>query len=172
MDDNADVLNKEASTIIELALQNAQNYLLHKQITENDCTDYEIKNINWTACKDFTIELGKKQIEEYMSTWEMHPRWLYSLEFLQEKDLEFHRQYHYRVQWSIPTRRRPIPQATACVYFIISTSKIKPQTLPVEVYFLVESNQLQHRPGKTRFREKWLKDVIESKTLLQESIDF
>uniref|UniRef100_A0A8C7HX65 Si:dkeyp-81f3.4 n=1 Tax=Oncorhynchus kisutch TaxID=8019 RepID=A0A8C7HX65_ONCKI len=104
-------------------------------------TEYEFRNIEWITCKDFTIELGKVRIEEYIHTWEVHTSWLFSLVFLEETDHEFHKQYHYR--------------ATASVYFVIVISKIKPQTLPVEV------------PGETRFREKWLKDVIESKTLLQ-----
>ena len=29
-----------------------------------------------------------------------------------------------------------------------------------------------YRPGKSRFRERWLKDIIESKVLLMESINF
>ena len=28
------------------------------------------------------------------------------------------------------------------------------------------------RPGHSRFREKWLKDIIESKVILMEAIDF
>ncbi|XP_018602097.1 A-kinase anchor protein 14 [Scleropages formosus] len=133
---------------------------------------FEIHNIEWISCGGFTAELGKKQIKEYISTWEVGPSWLYSLKFLEEKDLEFRKQYHYRVQWSTPTPSVPIPRATACVYFVIEVSKIKPQNTPVEVYYLVESNQLQHRPGKIRFREKWLKDVIESKILLQDTVTF
>ncbi|MBN3297437.1 AKA14 protein, partial [Amia calva] len=110
-----------------------------------ETTDYQMNNIDWITCKDFTIERAMNQIEEYISTWELHSSWLHNLVFLQEKDLDFCTQYHYRVQWSIPTRRQPIPKATACVYFIIEISKIKPQTLPVEVCYLVESNQLLHR---------------------------
>ncbi|XP_035289571.1 A-kinase anchor protein 14 [Anguilla anguilla] len=131
-----------------------------------------MKNIEWTSCKEFTIDLGKEQIEKYINMWELDPSWLYSLVFLEEKDLEFHKQYHYRTLWSIPTPQTPIPKATACVYFVITVSKIKPQSLPVEVYYVVEACRLRHRPGKTSFREKWLKDIIESKTLLQETINF
>ncbi|KAL4648301.1 A-kinase anchor protein 14 [Arapaima gigas] len=133
---------------------------------------FQIRNIEWMSCGGFTVALGMAQIKEYISTWEVGPSWLYSLKFLEEKDLEFRKQYHYRVQWSTPTPGVPVPRATACVYFVIELSTIKPPSTPVEVYYLVESNQLQHRPGKSRFREKWLKDVIESKILLQDTVNF
>ncbi|XP_026866913.2 A-kinase anchor protein 14 [Electrophorus electricus] len=129
-------------------------------------------NIDWVSCKDFTVELGKEQIKEYMGTWEMHPSWLFSIRFIQETELEFQKQYHYKALWSIPTYRHPIPKNTASVYFVIRISKMKLQTLPVEVHYQVESNRTIHIPGKTRFREKWLKDVIASKALLQDSITF
>ncbi|NXG37417.1 AKA14 protein, partial [Dromaius novaehollandiae] len=133
-------------------------------------TEYVIKNIQWTTCKNFTVERGKQQIEEYISTWEFHESWLHWSEFLQEEELKYSKRYHYRVCWSVPTRRKPIPRATASVYFIIEISKIKPATLPVEVFFVLESSRLIHRPGQCRFREKWLKDIIENKITLMESL--
>ncbi|KAA0720946.1 hypothetical protein E1301_Tti002045 [Triplophysa tibetana] len=143
-----------------------------KSLNTSDC-DYEIKNIDWISCKDFTVEAGEQHIRQYMDTWDIkHPGWLYSVQFLQEQEQEFKKQYHYRVQWSIPTQTDPIPRATASVYFIIEISTIKPNTLPVEVHFLIESTRSRHIPGRTRFREKWLMDVLESKTLLMDTIDF
>ncbi|XP_067405806.1 A-kinase anchor protein 14 isoform X2 [Emydura macquarii macquarii] len=133
---------------------------------------YIIQNIQWTSGKDFTVERGQQQIEEYMSTWEFHESWLHWSDYLQEEELKYSKRYHYRVRWSIPTCRKPIPQATASIYFIIEISKIKPPTLPVEVFFILESNRLIHRPGQCRFREKWLKDIIESKMILMDSITF
>ncbi|XP_056665711.1 A-kinase anchor protein 14 isoform X1 [Monodelphis domestica] len=105
-------------------------------------------------------------------TWEFHESWLHWSDYLDKEDLEFSVRYHYRVRWSIPTSRKPIPRATACVYFLIEISKIKPTTLPVEVFYVLESNRYIHRPGKSRFREKWLKDIIESKIILMNSIGF
>ncbi|XP_016430121.1 A-kinase anchor protein 14 [Sinocyclocheilus rhinocerous] len=126
--------------------------------------EHKIKNIDWISCKDFTIEIGEQQIRRYMDTLEIQqPGWLYSLRFLQETELEFKTQYQYETKWSIPTRTAPIPRATASVYFIIEISKIRPNTLPVDVHFLVETNRSKHIPGQTRFREKWLMDIIESK---------
>ncbi|KAK7129961.1 hypothetical protein R3I93_019567 [Phoxinus phoxinus] len=135
--------------------------------------EHKIKNIDWISCKDFTIEIGEQQIRQYMDTWEIQqPGWLYSLKFLQETELEFKKQYQYGAKWSIPTRSTPIPTATASVYFIIEISKIKPDTLPVDVHFLVETNRFKHIPGQTRFREKWLMDVIESNRLFIDTVGF
>ncbi|XP_076578961.1 A-kinase anchor protein 14 [Chaetodon auriga] len=126
-------------------------------------------NIHWVASKDFTVEVGKKQIGAYIQTWEIQPRWRHSVDFLYSTEEEHHTFYHYRARFSTPSPREPI-QGTAGVYFTVGISKVKPQTLPVEVLFVVESGRLVHTPGRTRFREKWLVDVIESKTLLRRAL--
>ncbi|XP_077148564.1 A-kinase anchor protein 14 isoform X2 [Ranitomeya variabilis] len=169
-------LKAKACELVEAAMRNAQESLrsLHTAQGEESVTEQEhkVKNIPWISCQDFTVELGKKQIEEYVTTWEFHESWLYCTDFLREEETEFNTLFHYRMRWSIPTCRKPIPRATACVYFTIKISKIKPSTLPVEVFFVFESNRLVHRPGQTRFREKWLKDIIESKLIMMSSITF
>lgn len=161
-----------ANELVKNVIETAQSVVGCRPVEQDAISDYKMKNIDWVTCKDFTVDIGEKQIKEYISTWEIHSSWLFNLEFVQETELEYHKQYHYRAQWSIPTRRSPIPRGTACVYFVVEISKIKPQTLPVEVYFYVESNRLAHRPGQTRFREKWLKDVIDSKAFLQDTVNF
>ncbi|NXP74021.1 AKA14 protein, partial [Ramphastos sulfuratus] len=132
-------------------------------------SEYVIKNIQWTTGNNFTVERGLQQIEEVISAWEIHESWLHWSEFLQEEDLKDTKRYHYRVCWSMPTRRKPIPRATANVYFVIEISKIKPATSPVEVFFTLESRKLIHRPDQCRFREKWLKDIIENKIIFMET---
>ncbi|KAJ8276468.1 hypothetical protein COCON_G00082200 [Conger conger] len=173
--------NMKAYEIVKTTLDNVQDTLFHQDQEEKDKNlskqvlgpnKYEMKNIDWISCKEFTVDLGKEQIEKCINMWELDPSWLYSLTFLEEKELEFHKQYHYRALWSIPTAQTPIPKATASVYFVIEISKIKPQSMPVEVYYVVESCRLRHRPGKTSFRERWLKDIIENKTRLKETINF
>lgn len=59
-------------------------------------------------------------------TWDVHRSWLHWSEFLREEELKYSKRYHYRVCWSVPTRRKPIPRATASIYFVIEISKIKP----------------------------------------------
>ncbi|XP_049892568.1 A-kinase anchor protein 14 [Epinephelus moara] len=170
-EENALSLNitTESARLVDSLLERRHCTVTTEQ-QEEDSSDSEMKNINWVACKDFTVEVGERQIGEYIQTWELQPCWLYSLDFLCSTEEEHHTIYHYRACFSIPTSRRPI-QGTASVYFVVDISKIKPQTLPVEVRFIVESNRLVHTPGRSRFGEKWLVDVIESKTLLRRALD-
>ncbi|XP_038632183.1 A-kinase anchor protein 14 isoform X1 [Scyliorhinus canicula] len=171
MDPFTEQLTQMAEIIISNVLRNAKKYL-QDILGEEDEGGYQIGNIQWIACKDFTVASGAKQIEEYISTWEFSNCWLHCLDYLQEEELEYHIHHHYRVRWSIPTRRKPIPRATASTYFIIEISKVRPPIFPVEVYYFFESNRLLHRPGESRFREKWLKDIIESKILLMDQVTF
>lgn len=132
--------------------------------------DNEKSNYDWISCKDFTIEEGKRQICEYINTWDIQPCWLYSLYFLCSTEEEEHSFYHYQARFSTPTPQKPI-QGTVSVYFAVGVSKAKPDTLPVEVGFVIESNRLVHTPGWTTFRETWLADVIENKHMLQKAVD-
>ncbi len=157
------------SAQLEKALLDRHRHTVTKERVDN-FHDNEMRNPIWVAGKDFTVEAGKKQIGEYIQTWELQPCWLYSLDFLYSNEAEHHIFYHYRARFSTPTPREPI-QGTASVFFVVDVSKVKPQTLPVEVRFVVESNRLVHTPGRTRFTERWLTDVIESKTLLRAAVD-
>lgn len=135
-------------------------------------TGYEIPNIKWMTADNFTVAGGLEKIEEFIQTWERDGSWLYCIDFLREEEHPYSWRYRYAVKWSIPTRRRPIPRATASVYITIEVSKFKPKTFPVEVYYIFETHHLVHRPGRTRFREKWLKDIIESKIQLMGAVEF
>lgn len=161
-------VTSESAQLVKTLLERHCHSATKEQVENSP--DSEMRNINWVASKDFTVEMGKQQIREYIQTWEVQPCWLYSLDFLYFTEEEYHTFYHYQARFGTPTSRRPI-QGTASVYFAVDKPKVKPQTLPVEVYFVVESNRLVHTPGRTRFREKWLKDVIESKALLQGAVD-
>ncbi|XP_021261825.1 A-kinase anchor protein 14 isoform X2 [Numida meleagris] len=163
-------IEKAAHTIVKNGIRAAQEYYLNNVQKEAAEAEYAVKNIQWITCENFTVERGQQQIEEYISTWELHESWLHCSEFLREEDLQYSKRYHYGVIWSIPTRRKPIPLATASTYFVIEISKIKPITLPVEVFFFLESSRLIHRPEYCRFREKWLKDIIENKIILRERL--
>ncbi|XP_028427107.1 A-kinase anchor protein 14 [Perca flavescens] len=159
----------ESAQLVKKLLERHHHAVTKEQL--DDSPDSEMRNNNWVAGQDFTVEVGEKQIGEYIQTWEIQPGWLYSLDFLYTTEEEHHTFYHYQARFSTPTSRKPI-QGTASVYFVVDISKVKPQTLPVEVHFIVESNRLVHTPGRTRFREKWLADVIESKTLLRSAMHF
>ncbi|XP_041348445.1 A-kinase anchor protein 14-like isoform X2 [Gigantopelta aegis] len=134
--------------------------------------DYEIKDIKWLTIEEFSPESAEEKIHEFIETWEYDDCWLYCIDFLGEEEFEFDKRYVFRARWSIPTRRKPIPRATASIYFTFNVSKIKPKTFPVEVYYVFETNRLVHKPGFSRFREKWLKDIIESKVLMTSTVTF
>lgn len=156
----------ECSLLVKASLERHR----HTKNQEDNATGTGTDSCHWTSCKDFTVELGKEQIEGYIQTWEIRPCWLHSLDFLCTTDEEFLTFYHYRARFSTPTAQEPI-QGTASVYFSVEVSKQKPQSLPVEVHFIVESSRFVHSPGKSRFKEKWLADVIESKTLVRRLVN-
>jgi len=62
-----------------------------------------------------------------LQTWQRDSSWLYCIDFLREEDHPYSRRYRYAVKWSGPTRRKPIPRATASVYFTLEVSKFKPK---------------------------------------------
>lgn len=156
-------LQIESVHLVKTLLEKHRRGAMKNQV--DTTVDTDIRDINWTTCKDFTIEVGRIQIGEYIQTWELQPCWLYTLDFFSSYEEDHLTVYHYRARFSNPTPQEPIPP-TASVYFVVGISKVKPQTQPVEVLFVVESNRLVHTPGRTRFREKWLADVTRSKALL------
>ncbi|XP_062238925.1 A-kinase anchor protein 14 [Platichthys flesus] len=128
------------------------------------------RRVDWVSSEDFTVDEGERQIGEYIRSWELPPRWLHSLYFLCTTEEQRHTFHHYQARFSGPTADRPI-QGTASVYFVMCESKVEARDQAVQVGFLVESNKLVHTPGATRFTEKWLAEVIESKTALRHATD-
>ncbi|CAL8072046.1 unnamed protein product [Calicophoron daubneyi] len=129
-------------------------------------------NIMWPSIKDFTPEIGLKKIEEYIKGWNVNGNWLHCIDILDVQEMPYDTHYRYRVRWSMPTRRAPIPIATASVYFTIEVSRVKPKTHTVGVFYQLEANRVIHRPGKTQFCEQWLRDIVDSKTRLMPYINF
>lgn len=181
------IYEDEAREIVDEAIENARRRIADyagedgreaeapdqdDQPTIDPETGYEIPNIKWMTADNFTVPGGLEKIEEFIQTWERDGSWLYCIDFLREEEHPYSWRYRYAIKWSIPTRRRPIPRATASVYITIEVSKFKPKTFPVEVYYIFETHHLVHRPGKTRFREKWLKDIIESKIQMMGAVEF
>ncbi|TPP58611.1 A-kinase anchor protein 14 [Fasciola gigantica] len=129
-------------------------------------------NIQWPTIGEFTPELGLKKIEEYIQGWNIDETWLHCTDILPTEEQPYDVNHRYRVRWSMPTRRSPIPGATVSIYFTIQVSKIKPKNLEVGVYYQVETFKTMHRPGMTRFCERWLRDVIDNKKRLMSYVNF
>ncbi|XP_075907903.1 A-kinase anchor protein 14 [Nelusetta ayraudi] len=160
------ILPKE-SALLERALQ-------HQNRCTNATTEADISpdssNIDWVSIRDFTVDVGKEQIIDYIETWGLPPAWLYCVNVLCTTEDEHRSVHHYRANFSTPTKEKPI-ETRACVFFAVNVPKVAARSRPVEVLFMIESNRLVHTPGTTTFREQWLTDVIESKNLLREAAD-
>ena len=79
------------------------------------------------SIKDFTVELGIEKVNLFIQQWDISEQWLNCIDYLGNTEEEFNTIYTYRVLYSIPTRVKPIPTATASVYFKIKKSKVKPE---------------------------------------------
>lgn len=135
---------------------------------------YDIKNIDWPTIGQFTVDLGSQKIDEFIKkTWEYNDCWLYCIDFIEKIDKEFTTLYQYRCRWSIPTRRKPISRFTASVYFTYNVSKIKPKDVTkVQVMYQLETQRVVHEPGKTRFRQEWLNDILKAKEITLNTFRF
>ncbi|VDI58318.1 A-kinase anchor protein 14-like [Mytilus galloprovincialis] len=134
--------------------------------------NFVVENIKWLTIGDYSVAKAEEKMHEYIKTWQYDVSWLYCIDFLGAEEYDFDSRYRFRVRWSIPTRRKPIPRATASVYFSFVVSKIKPKHYPVDTYYVYETHKLVHKPGQSRFREKWLKDIIENKVMMMQMVEF
>jgi len=146
---------------------------------ENEGKTEKHSPVRWPSIAEFTNEkIGIEKINEYIEKeWKTSAGgqdhcWLYAIDFLERKSLEFNDLYIYRVRYSIPTRRQPIPRQTVSIYFTIDVSKIKPKNTPVKVSFVFETMRIIHHPTNFRFRQNWLQDIILLKENLSSGIDF
>lgn len=130
-------------------------------------------------------ESGIKVVDEIVKKWDINECWLYCIDFMEKTDTTYQFRYYdyklpflnqflvslyfliFRVKWSIPTRRKPIPAATASVYFTIDISKSE-----ADIFYVLEAQRLIHTPVKSVFREKWLKDIVTTKTLMMADVTF
>ncbi|XP_053437091.1 A-kinase anchor protein 14 [Nycticebus coucang] len=157
-------VNKIALAVVKDAIHAAVNF-----VTD---IEYPIRNIRWITHGEFTAERGRRQIDAYVLTWEYQSRWVHCTEFVERRDLIHTFHYIYFVHWSIPTARRPMARVTAAAKFIIRITKGKPPEAPIEVSYSFEAHSLVQRPGMIRFREQWLRNIIEAKNILMESLPF
>jgi len=164
----------EAHSWIDKAIEQSEKNIIGALQTQTwkEQETGDIPNVEWLTGEQFSISKGEEKIREFVETWKRASSWLYCIDYLCEEKHEYSKRYRYRVQWSVPTRRKPIPRATASVYFTIEISTVKPLYFPVNVYYIFEANKLVHRPGQSRFREKWLQDIVESKILMMNAIKF
>ncbi|KAM6151587.1 LOW QUALITY PROTEIN: A-kinase anchor protein 14 [Rhynchocyon petersi] len=84
-------------------------------------------------------------------------------EFVERQDLGNGFNYIYHVYWCVPTGPIPIPPLSTPARFTLKFIKGKPPDEPVEVFYTFEEQALVHRPGMSRFRERWVRDILQEK---------
>jgi A-kinase anchor protein 14 len=131
------------------------------------------KNIKWMTIGEFDVDAATEKIKEFINeTWDLSDYWLYCVDYMGAEQREFVVAHMFRARFSIPTRRLPIPRATASVYFTFGVSKIKPPETDIDVSYVFEGSRLIHRPGESKFREQWLSDILESKAAVMRQVNF
>ncbi|CAF1321961.1 unnamed protein product [Adineta ricciae] len=195
------VAPREAQRIIEQLVQQSLAHLRETVGEESSKTRgrfIELENeaqtsghttVQWPKISEFADEhIGIKKINEYIEKlllndnflvkeWKTAPGghdlcWLYAIDFIEKRSLEFNNLYIYRVRYSIPTRRSPIPRQTVCIYFTIDVSKVRPKHHPVKVLFAFETMSIIHQPNEFRFRQTWIEDIVLLKEKMARGIDF
>ncbi|CAH8441169.1 unnamed protein product [Schistosoma mattheei] len=133
---------------LEKSYPNESSYEINDEIILSD-KPLPIPNIQWPTIEEFTPKLGLEKIEKYVKCWEISDKWLYCVDILPIMELKNETLHKYRVKFSLPSRRSPIPKSTVSVYFTLRISRIKPKNSAILVYYQVEtfrSIQMSCRP--------------------------
>ena len=118
----------------------------------------------WPLTADFTAETGEKAVGRYVSEqWTLSESWLHCVDYMGQQPA-LSKRHLFRVKFSQPTRRRPIPAHSASVYFTLVTGEREEEE--VRVWWVMEGQRLPHRPEEGLFREQWLKDILTAKSLI------
>ena len=136
-----------------------------KRVSFNEKREDEVPcSTIWPRSDEFTVEAGEEGVKKYVrECWSLEESWLHCVDYLGEEPASSGR-HRYRVKFSQPTRRRPIPAHAASVYFTLAAG-CKGEDR-VEVWWVLEGQRLVHRPGEGQFIEQWLKDVLEAKAII------
>ncbi|VDP87959.1 unnamed protein product [Echinostoma caproni] len=141
------------TTLLDLTTDDLAEGMINETGRRPICLSEEIHptpNVNWPTIGEFTPELGLKRIEEYIQGWDIDENWLHCIDILPSEEKPYDVNHKYRVRWSVPTRRTPIPRATASIYFTIQVSKIKPKVSRVSVCYYVSLKQCDLIPSDIR----------------------
>jgi A-kinase anchor protein 14 len=113
-------------------------------------------NFKWPNVVDFTPDRAQSTIEQfiqvteqlsvkllicklYFKSWELDDSWLHHTIYSGiQQDTGFH---CYKVIFSQPSRRKPVPRATACVFFYILTEGLDAGT-QVKIFYIVEGQRV------------------------------
>lgn len=129
--------------------------------------------IEWPTIREFTIELGKSKIKEYLDfTADVTDNWYYGLYLVDQIKGYLSDYYVYEAKFSMPTRLYPVAQVTVSMFFGFEISKVIPPNCPVKVTYTLEGSNCVYVPGKTLITEEMLTRVAESKMTLYKRVKF
>ena len=126
----------------------------------------------WLSRKDFTLEAAIAQIDSFILNWKRQSDWLYCIDFVEQIDEVYFTDYKFRVRWSIPKPSRPIPKASASVYFTFKVLKKMPADTPSKVLIKYETNTQESDSQDFVFREYNLTRILNAKEKLLRSQAF
>lgn len=109
-----------------------------------------------------TWSICKQKLESTINKWTLSPNWKYCLKLRTQNGQTF----HVTAIFSAPTRRRPIPIATASVEFKVQLMQGQEDIME----YTMETQRLVHRCSTTCFQEEWLYDIIKSKEKVAELV--
>lgn len=119
--------------------------------------------MNWLSRQDFTQESAIQQIDTYIRQWNRHDEWLYCIDFVSKNDSNYFTEYTFRVRWSIPKDDRPIPKASASVYFTYKLLKNMPKSTQSQVNIRYECNTNSSDSSGFKFNEACLYRILDCK---------
>nr|KAF6313796.1 A-kinase anchoring protein 14 [Pipistrellus kuhlii] len=164
-------IDTEDDHVNDIALDLAENVIAAAlNIVEDD--EYTIRNINWLTHGEFTPDKCRRQIEDFVKNWEYQERWVHYTKLIEKRDLVHSFHYIYSVRWSVPTSQTPTAFSSAFAFFTVKFNKNKPPDAPIEISYIFEGQSLIHRPGTTRFRENWVKEMVVAKHNIMKSFPF
>jgi A-kinase anchor protein 14 len=122
--------------------------------------------MSWLSRQDFTKESAISQIDSFISNWSRGDEWLYCIDFVAKTDETYFTEYKFRVRWSIPKPNRPIPKASASVYFTFKILKKMPESTSSKVLIKYETNTQESDSADFVFKENNLSRILETKEKL------
>jgi len=117
----------------------------------------------WLSRKDYTEQQAIHQINTFIQPWQRSSEWLYCIDFVSKKDQNYSTEYTFRVRWSIPKPDRPIPKASASVYFTFKLLKNMPEDIAGSVNIKYECNTMDSDSEKFVFKEECLHRILRAK---------
>ena len=122
--------------------------------------------MTWLSRQDFTKDSAIKQIDSFISNWNRGAEWLYCIDFVEKTDETYSTEHTFRVRWSIPKPNRPIPKASASVYFTFKILKKMPAETASKVLIKYETNTQGCDSGYFVFKENNLTRILNAKEKL------